>query len=517
MRCSTLRFVLASLLLAAPALAGPTDPVTVTPPSDALGPPFVPGVRLVADLEQEYVEEEYFVSGAATLYNYAHNPPLSPTDVVPKQTGVPYTTRMIVRRPAQRSRFNGNVVIEWWNSTAGFDTAPVWDASAEHFAREGYVYVGVTNSMTSLGFLTGGCRVLNLPPSRCGTRYAALSLPENGLAWDVLSQIANLLRSDSPENPLPADFDVERLFHAGESQQGGSVVTYASGFHLTGVNDGYFIQSAVTARQINFGPACGPSAPAFPACTPRLPFPMNLVSTDLPVPVYQVVTELDVADLFGVIGRQAETPTFRYYEVAGAAHNVVHENIEIIPPGVFGPDPITLEDLCLNEINSTADGPVFASHVFNALWERMHEQVSDGRVPPEGALLDWVGPNPTPIAPATPVPLARDANGNATGGVRVPAVEAPLATYVSTIPGTLGGNVADPSLPGPLVGIGNLACRLSGSVLRFDADQLEALYGDHGGYVSRVSDAVNALRARGLLLPADANGIRTEAAQSPVP
>jgi hypothetical protein len=87
------------------------------------GEAFVPGVRLVEDLFLEYVEEEFFVSGTATLYNYANDPPLGPTDIVPIQTGVPYKTRIIVRRPVKTNKFNGSVVIEWWNTTAGFDTA----------------------------------------------------------------------------------------------------------------------------------------------------------------------------------------------------------------------------------------------------------------------------------------------------------------------------------------------------------------------------------------------------------
>ncbi|MCH7869322.1 MAG: hypothetical protein IH881_16635 [Myxococcales bacterium] len=64
------------------------------------------------------MEEEFFISGEATLYNYAHNPPLGPTDIVAIETGVPYRTRIIVRRPAKAIKANGTVVIEWWNSTA---------------------------------------------------------------------------------------------------------------------------------------------------------------------------------------------------------------------------------------------------------------------------------------------------------------------------------------------------------------------------------------------------------------
>ena len=165
----------------APAFAAPTDPVTVERPPAGQGEAFVPGTRLVDDLPEDYVEEEYFVSGAADLFSYANDPPQGPTDLMTIDTGVPYKTRLIVRRPEQPRRFNGTVVIEWWNSTAGFDTAPVWDASAEYFARNGIVYVGVTNANQALQYLTGGCSLLGLLPPTCGTRYQTLSLPDDGL------------------------------------------------------------------------------------------------------------------------------------------------------------------------------------------------------------------------------------------------------------------------------------------------------------------------------------------------
>ena len=488
-----------ALLFASQVLAGPTDPVTVTDPPQGQGNIFSPGTRLVENLPKEYIEEEFFVSGAATLFNYAHNPPLGPTDLVPIQEDVPYSTRIIVRRPVNAKKFNGTVVVEWWNSTAGFDTAPGWDPSAEYFASEGGIYVGVTNSTTSIGFLTGGCSLLGVLPPTCGTRYATLSLPENGLAFDAVNQIANLLKSDEPNNPIPADYAVERLFHVGESQQAGSVITYASGFHLDGVNDGYFIQSGANARPVNFGPACGAEgSPPYPDCTPRLVYPDNLVSTDLPVPVYQVVTQTDFEVLFGGVGRQNDAANYRYYEVAGGAHSTVHMNIEIIPAGLVGPNPIFLEDLCQNTINTTADGPVFVSYVFNALWQRMAEQVDDGDVPPPGVLMDDTGGV-----------LNLDANGNAIGGVRLPSMEAPVATY-------LPSNTADPSLPPFLQNIGNLACFLSGSVLPFDEATLDTLYPNHESYVGAVVQSTNALKSQGLLLQQDASILKKAASMSSV-
>jgi hypothetical protein len=475
--------------------AAPTDAVVVTTPPSGQGAAFVPGTR---PLDPTYVEAEYLVAGNADLFTYANDPPLGPTDITVSQADVPYQTRMIVRRPASPDAFNGTVVIEWWNSTAGFDTAPAWDASAEHFQREGSIYVGVTNSTTSLAFLTGGCRLLGVLPPSCGTRYATLSLPENGLAYEMMSQIANLLKSASASNPIPSDYPVERLYHTGQSQQGGSVITYASAFHFP-VNDGYFVQQAATARAINFGPACGAAGSLpYPDCTPRLAFPDNLVRTDLPVPVLHAISETDIEILFGTAGRQADTPTFRYYEIAGGSHLTVHEDIELIPAGLLGPDPILLEDLCLFGINSTADGPVFVSYVLNALWEALEDQVQWGDAPPAGRIMDVVGGV-----------VQRDGFGNGLGGVRPPAVEAPIATYTP-------GNVADPSLPPFLQNIGNLACFLASSVSPFDDATLDTLYPNHGAYVSRVIEVSNQARLDGFLLTPDRAKIVTAAAGSPI-
>jgi hypothetical protein len=61
-----------TLFIAGSAPAAPTDPATVTLPPD-IAAPFIPGVRAVADLAQDYVEEEYFVSGAANLFTYPNS------------------------------------------------------------------------------------------------------------------------------------------------------------------------------------------------------------------------------------------------------------------------------------------------------------------------------------------------------------------------------------------------------------------------------------------------------------
>lgn len=479
------------------AAAGPFDPVTVVSAPEGQGAISVPGVRLVEDLPANYVEEEFFISGIASVYNYDNNPPLSPTDYSEVSNGF-YETRIIVRRPAKARRANGTVVIEWFNSTAGFDSAPSWDPSAEYFANNGITYIGVTNSNVATAFLAAGCSQFGAPPT-CGTRYSTLTIPENGMAYDILNQLTNLLKSDDFNNPLPEGFRPDTVLHAGESQQAGSVITYASGFHTAGLSDGYFVQSNIGARSINGGVSCTPSTqnpnpPAYPNCTPRLVD--SRVSTDLPVPVYQTVTQTDFEGLnFNIFGRQADTDTFRYYEITGAAHSTVHEGIEIIP-SVF------LEDLCNEQLNTVADGPVFGSYVINALWERMQEQILYGDVPPAGVVMDTIPGFP-------PAALARDANGNVLGGVRLPSIAVPTATYISSA-------TVNPFLPPQLQFIGGLVCRLSGAVEPFDEATLDALYRNHGAYVRKVARATRNLKRQGLLLRQNAATIRKAARRSDI-
>src|SRR5689334_20661342 len=53
-----------------------------------------------------YVEEEFFYDGQANTYSA---PEFGKNAEIAK-SGIPYRSRMLVRRPAQQSRFNGIVV-----------------------------------------------------------------------------------------------------------------------------------------------------------------------------------------------------------------------------------------------------------------------------------------------------------------------------------------------------------------------------------------------------------------------
>ena len=68
-----------------------------------------------------YIEEEYFASGKANVYDYDAD-----GHVVIRTPDASYTTRIHIRRPADKSTFSGNVVVELNNPTAMHDLDLQW-------------------------------------------------------------------------------------------------------------------------------------------------------------------------------------------------------------------------------------------------------------------------------------------------------------------------------------------------------------------------------------------------------
>ena len=102
-----------------------------------------------AEVDQRgYREEEFFIEGAAQAFMTDGTWTTPPT---PAPNG-PYTlqTRVIVRRPAAASRFNGTVILEWIRAAAA-DQENDWWWSHDHLMRSGYAYVGVSAQPRSVG------------------------------------------------------------------------------------------------------------------------------------------------------------------------------------------------------------------------------------------------------------------------------------------------------------------------------------------------------------------------------
>ena len=104
----------------------------------------------------------------------------------------------------------------------------------------------------------------------------------------------------------------------------------------------------------------------------------------------------------------------------------------------------------------------------------------------------------------------RDAFGNALGGIRLPQLDVPIATYGPH-------NNLDPALPLPpflesFRGLLNLFCVLAGTVADFDDTTLESLYSSHKSYFRPFMRRTRRLREAGFLLAEDALALKMEAA-----
>ena len=86
-----------------------------------------------------YLEEEYLVSGTANVYTWP-----APGPAVVRTADAPYTTRMLVRRPANSARFSGNVIVEILNPSNAFDLNIGWAMMNRQIVANGDVWVGVT-------------------------------------------------------------------------------------------------------------------------------------------------------------------------------------------------------------------------------------------------------------------------------------------------------------------------------------------------------------------------------------
>ena len=193
MSLRTLIAALLAIIAAAATAAVPTPTVTGPIPSDLAASPRN-HTFFATDLDLKsrgYVEEEFFFSGHANSYDATFSggigarPTASPTASI-VSSGNPYTTRMVVRRPAHPHRFNGVVVVEWMNATSNYDVEALWFRAHEFLLRDGYAWVGITAQSGPITHATLGLKQFS------PLRYAALDLTAGGrftsgdpLAYDV--------------------------------------------------------------------------------------------------------------------------------------------------------------------------------------------------------------------------------------------------------------------------------------------------------------------------------------------
>jgi len=475
-------------------LAGPPSPDKVSTPKvdgpittgagqTVLGPPKF-------DLSTVgYTQEEFFISGDATSYTSAE--PLSEDGKwsVTPNTSAPYTSRIVVRRPANQADFDGTVVVEWLNVSGGLDADPDWTYTHTELIRSGSAWVGV--SAQRVGIFGGGSSLgsalalKNADP----VRYEPLVHPGDDYSYDIFSQAGAAVWFDAQK--VLGGFEPTAVLAMGESQSAFRLTTYVNAVApLVDVFDGYLVHSRA---------AKGAPLTTEPAVVIEAPDP-TLSRTDLKVPVLVFSSETDlVGDRLGYVrARQPDTEFFAGWEVPGTSHGDAYSL------GIGDSDDGSgLADTKLFAAMSTPPSSVYFGIISctSPINAGPHTYVVRSAL---AALRNWVITGETP--PAMPqlkldsaqTNFVRNEFGIAEGGIRTPQVDVPIATLSG-----LGQE-------------GQSFCGLFGTTVPFTTEQLSAQYPDHTGFVAAWNEALDSSVEAGAILQADADQLRTVAADSAI-
>ena len=443
-----------------------------------------------------YEQAEYFVSGTANAYSNVNALNSDGQWQVEPTTQAQYTTRVVVIRPSDPALFNGTVMVEWLNVSAGFDSGPDWGMTHTELLRSGYAWVGVSVQKVGVEALKDGSAAGVLPGAISDDRYASLNHPGDNYAYDIYSQIAQALRSPAAQSML-GNLTVQRLLAAGESQSAHYLMTYINAFApLHARFEGYFVHSRVGGSAPLQGTFLAPEI-----ATPEI----VRVRTDLGTPVLMLQTETDLFVLGSYPSNQDDSSRFRLWEVAGTAHadlyTFLDNRIDVgtnpaIAAVVENSAPIPGIIECELPVNA---GP--QHFVANAAVHALNTWITDGTAAPMAARLEVAG---------EPAAFVLDARGNVQGGVRTPYVDAPIAILSGE-----GQPRPERDPDDTEINIENTNfCFLSGTTKLYDAATLGALYADNAAYIEAVKAAADDAVAKGFLLPADASLITTHAASS---
>jgi hypothetical protein len=392
-----------------------------------------------------------------------------------------------VSRPADPARFNGTVLVEWFNVSGGIDAGPDWMFLHRHLTREGAVWVGVSAQKAGID---GGGLVPGMPLKKADAqRYESLSHPGDAFAFDIFTQVGRALRTAG--GPLGA-LQPRRVIAIGESQSAGYLVTYVNAVDpIERCFDAFLIHGRAGAGAPLDGnylraPRDGNLAAA-PAAV--LGSAGHRIRDDVRVPVLTFQSETDVVLLGGGRARQLDSDRFRLWELAGAAHFDTYG----LGASLADREGVAIEDLAramaptdkpmgLPAQSLVNSGPQ-QHYVLNAAFSHLERWVRDGTPAPSAPRLE--------SRDSAGSQLVRDELGIARGGIRTPWVESPSAVLSGDSPGGEGFTF------------------LFGKTVPLDPTTLARLYpGGRDDHRRRFEAATAAAVKDGFLLEADADEIR---------
>jgi len=289
-------------------------------------------------------------------------------------------------------------------------------------------------------------------------RYAAINHPGDQYSADMFSQIAKAMRSHPSSLDPMSGLKVKRVIAAGQSQSADKLYDYVvNNQDDAHVIDGFLIHGNGTVKKT---------------------FPKPLT-----VPVLNLLSDREADP-----AAPTNDPLYRLWEIAGTAHSDYFIGTQSVDGnGQRVTDQPPADRAGYQQIIDKAGNygqipdPEFGTCTLAGATMPMHYATST-------ALHDlnlWIKSGVKP--PAAPRyqfdstgQLAKDQYGNTEGGIRMPPIEVPVATYVST------------------------SCNLGGITVPFSDVQLQQLYPTFDDYQAKMHAATDRAVRKGWLLPPDA-------------
>jgi len=449
---------------------------TVTPASGGSGRPYG-GLRY--DVTQfGYEEREYFFEGTARTYPPATEPPAA------------YRSKMVVWTPKDPAHFNGTTVVEWGHvSVGGLELNAELSVQSPMLEDRGFAFVLVSAHAAGIcGEGPDGCTessMRGVDPERYGT----LHHPGEAYSFDIFNQALQAIKYPSGLAPL-GGLVTRFIIAEGFQMQGdrGAAVQVNDAPGAAGPLNGYIASEAAEARL----------ADAFLIDSAR----------HLLEPAQYLAPTLHHLDETAILRKPAiESPNHVTWEVVGAPHvdrwAADHYKLSNLaePSPLLNREEEEARRMAFDDYGLTPDdgericaptptlGTRFPRHyTLNAAVVALHQWLETGVPAPAPPPIERVGPPPVSGTDR----LSRDSDGNAIGGLRLPIIEVPVATYDGE------------------------GCVFGGTSTLFSPERLAELYPSHQSYVEQLLVATDEAVASRVLLCSDAKAIMRVASESTI-
>ncbi|HHV11348.1 MAG TPA: hypothetical protein GXX75_13850 [Clostridiales bacterium] len=458
--------------------------------------PFASAERYCNLSGKGYEETEYYMYGTANVYQSAD----SHGNVEIAAADAPYVNRFIVRAPKDPAACSGNAIIEIINPTSFMEIDRMWILGHKEFLRNGDIYIGITSKPNTIR------KMVEFDAERYGRLSWENPTPEKplpydeeaikgkkllpdidfsyetGLFWDMLTDLAWLIRSQEKHNPL-LQYSPDYLYLTGWSQSACYLFRYINSFAYRpevargkAVFDGYLAGGGVHSliTPVNQYEALK-----------EYNFRLSRVEK-VSQPYIEVQTESENGRFDGCrnIRPDSDSPDFLYrlYEVTGASHDTMYSLVDYYQED---PDLIRINHLP-KYMGKHEEGNNYPLEIlFAAAFRNLFHWVRTGAAPNhcKRIKVDSNGEN------------CKDAFGNTIGGLRTCLLNYPTGRYSNTSNIEPGMSFLDPSSDKD---------GLFGYQEGFSSAMLKELYGDLENYRKLVTRDTQEQVSKGFICKEDA-------------